>query len=65
LLIETIIYHNVSSEVVSGNCEESRCSKHVIVYDAPMTQIIALIEQSTTCRQFVKVGKMHHHHYCD
>ena len=32
-----------------------RCATHNVTYDVTMPQIIALIEQSSECRQFIKV----------
>jgi len=55
LVSETIIYHNSTIEADAGNCEPARCAKHKVTYDIKMSQIIALIEQSTECRQYVKV----------
>ena len=52
---ETKVFHNFPSEFPAGYCERSRCAKHEVIYDIPMAQIIALIEQSTECRQYVKV----------
>ena len=52
---ETIIYHNFPNETDAGNCEPQRCAIHSVTYDVSMDQIIALIEQSTECRQFIKV----------
>ena len=59
LYIETIIYHNFPNEEVAGDCEPRRCAKHKIIYDVTMPQIIALIEQSTECRQFIKVRRLY------
>ena len=55
LSTETIIYHNFPSETDAGDCEPPRCARHVVTYDVTMEQIIALIEQSAECRQFIKV----------
>ena len=54
-LIETIIYYNFPNEVDAGDCEALRCAQFKVVYDVSMPQIIALIEQSAECRQFIKV----------
>jgi len=52
---ETIIYHNVTTEMESDKCDPARCATHRISYDVSMEQIVALIEQSRQCRQFIKV----------
>ena len=52
---ETIIHHNFPNEVNAGDCEPQRCVRHSLTYDVPMPLIIALIEQSAECRQFIKV----------
>jgi len=53
--VETIIYHNVTTEVESDNCDPARCATHPISYDVSMEQIVTIIEQSRQCRQFIKV----------
>ena len=55
LATETIIYHNFPNETNAGNCDPRRCATHSVTYDVSMDKIIALIEQSTECRQFIKV----------
>ena len=55
LSTETIIYHNFSNNTDAGSCEPQRCAAHYVTYDVSMERIIALIEQSTECRQFIKV----------
>ena len=52
---ETIIYHNFSNDSDAGSCEPRRCATHSVTYDVSMDQITALIEQSSKCRQFIKV----------
>ena len=52
---ETFIFHNFPTETDAGICDYARCAKHNISYLVPMSQIIAIIEQSAECRQFVKV----------
>ena len=36
------------------NCNENLCFKEDIVYEAPMPQIVALLESSTSCRQTIE-----------
>ena len=57
-IAETVIFHNLPTETLAGNCELARCSKFDVVYDLKMPQIIALIEQSAACHQFIKVFLM-------
>ena len=52
---ETVIHHNFPYEIEAGNCNPSRCARHSVVYEVSMPQIIALIERSAECRQFIKV----------
>ena len=53
--LETRVYHNFPNEVDAEYCKGRRCAKYNVIYDATMQQIIALINQSTECRQFIKV----------
>ena len=53
--LETIIKHNQSNEVEVANCDSKRCSKHKLIYDLTMPQIVSLIQRSSECRQFIKV----------
>ena len=52
---ETVIHHNFPYEIEAGNCEPERCARHSVSYYISMEQIIALIERSAECRQFIKV----------
>ena len=52
---ETVIHHNFPSEVDAGDCDPQRCATHNVTYDVTGLQIIALIEQSSECRQFITV----------
>ena len=54
-IAETVIFHNLPTETLAGNCELARCAKFDVVYNLKMPQIIALIEQSAECHQFIKV----------
>ena len=46
------------TETLAGDCELARCAKFDVVYYLKMPQIIALIEQSAECRQFIKLFLM-------
>ena len=52
---ETIIHHNFREETFAGDCELARCAKHEVIYDFNLDDIIALIDRSAKCRQFIKV----------
>jgi len=55
----TKVGHNSEEEMVVDGFEPARSYVRDVVYDAPMTSILALMSASSKCRQFIKY--MCHH----
>ncbi|XP_076809883.1 contactin-associated protein-like 4 [Clavelina lepadiformis] len=51
---ETIIEHDSMNEIQLTSCEPNKCYKRHIRYNVAMEQIVALIQRSSECRQFIK-----------
>ncbi|XP_076809882.1 contactin-associated protein-like 4 [Clavelina lepadiformis] len=51
---ETIIEHNSMNEIQVTSCEPNKCYKRQIRYNVAMEQIVALIQRSSECRQYIK-----------
>lgn len=49
------ISHNNEEPIEVKPCVTPGCYSHPVVYNASMKQIIALIQRSTKCRQFIQV----------
>ena len=52
---ETIIRHDSMDEVEFSGCEPNYCYQRDVTYSATLQQIVALIDASEECRQFIKV----------
>ncbi|CAK8681317.1 unnamed protein product [Clavelina lepadiformis] len=52
---ETVIEHNSKAEVRINGCEPNYCYRRKITYAAALSQITALIQQSSNCKQYIKL----------
>ncbi|XP_076818767.1 contactin-associated protein-like 4 [Clavelina lepadiformis] len=52
---ETVIEHDTMGEIeITTKCGPRKCYKRPVRYDVSMQQIVALINRSSQCRQFIK-----------
>ncbi|XP_076823442.1 contactin-associated protein-like 4 isoform X2 [Clavelina lepadiformis] len=51
---ETVIEHDTMEEMAVPKCAAPKCFRRRIRYNVDMDQIVALIERSTSCRQYIK-----------
>lgn len=52
---ETVINHDSMAETRFSGCEPNYCYKRRVSYSTTLQQIVALIEASNECRQFIKL----------
>ncbi|CAK8695706.1 unnamed protein product [Clavelina lepadiformis] len=51
---ETIIEHDSMNEIQITSCDPEKCHERHIRYNVTMEQIVALIQRSSECRQYIK-----------
>ena len=54
-IVLTKLSHNSEDRAKVDNCRDPGCYSRKIEYDAPMEQILSLIELSDTCSQVWKI----------
>ncbi|XP_076812525.1 contactin-associated protein-like 4 isoform X1 [Clavelina lepadiformis] len=52
---ETIVHHDSETEITISKCEPSRCYNRKVDYQLSIDQVAALVDVSTSCRQFIKL----------
>ncbi|CAK8675040.1 unnamed protein product [Clavelina lepadiformis] len=53
-ILETVIEHDTMEEVAVPKCKARKCYRRKISYNVDMDQIVALINRSSHCRQYIK-----------